>query len=392
MEWTLKDYAIEYQKGNVNILGDLISTRKVSEQNNGKKSDLVDRLQFTDTYLNLAYLNVCKSVNHINWKDIDHYAMQAIYRIKNDKVVSIFDKVDTERTPEEVAAFIKTKFIGFIKNKVNEQEQKYYKPTKPNEYSNPNQAGEDDEEVERKISLYDSVAYKEFTAIESNNEYKEFLEFFGGIEEILSKSQMQVYNLLKDQSKLKKDIAKEHGSSPANITKQYKSIAKTIKSKWIYYKSVKSFTESGLYEKIKRFIDEYDKVYRFVSNDEFDYFGYIINFLKGNYKKGEQEVVFNHDTFKHFNKHQITLHNTVFDLLADEVTPKTYKNLYDILEEDMDIQEFDTYLLGKREKNIIRNQVIKVFKRYINECEKALEKVSEYIAEHKNIKSNNILK
>ncbi len=376
----LKDYIVEFQKGKDEVLNYLIGHRQVPEKNLQRQTEYITRIYYKDKKLNEIYFNITKKFHWLDDKDIEEWFLYGLYE-------KVFPDADITKDPQQIINWASQTLNGYIQNKVN-KERKDDKHT-VSEHVDAFDVGEvgKGDESEGIYSLYEIKAFEEFKEAESHSEYEEFITFVGGIKNILTKQQYKLYKLIQDGTKTQADVAEEYGCSTANVSKQIEKIHKQIKAKWLYYKSVKALTDSGLYQKIKQFTIEYENIKKHDVGGNFDYFGWMLDFLKDNYKNGEQDV-----ESRQLHKNKVTLSMTVFDILTDNVTKKTYNNLYDVLENGLDIKEFDTYSFGKREKKIIVNQVIKAFSNYINESNKAIEKASEYMANNKTLPSSSLSK
>jgi hypothetical protein len=400
MKRTLKDYIVEYKNGNKLALNSLIGFKQVREKNGYKGSDLITRVKYNDKKLQEIYFNITKKYHWVDNKNIEEWFLNGLYEV-------VFTKADIERTPQEIISWTARTLDGYIYNIIGKETDDPENVVRE-EIENNSNGDPDDEQQDKTLSLYDYAAYREYSKIEHSSVYEEFLEFVGGIENILTKPQLRLYKLMQDPNKTQEELAEEYGSTQENVNKLIAKINKTMKAKWIHYVTVKSFVKTGLYEKIKRFVEEFDNILEFDVTDSFDYFGRVIKFIKENYTNGEQELEFcETHTYQDENgkekkvvvydetqvkANKVGLSSTVFDILAESVTKNTYINLQDILEGELSEQEFDEYQFGQRTKNIIVNQVMKAFRNYIDECDVAIEKVSTYIANNKKLDSNNLVK
>jgi hypothetical protein len=400
MNKTLKDYIVDYRNGNKLALNYLIGYKKVPEQNNKGDIDYINRIKYNDKKLQEIYFDLSKKFNWVDNKNVEEWFLNGLYEV-------VFAKADIEKTPQEIISWVAKTLNGYIKNKIGKETDNPENVVRES-FDNSNPSGEDDEQQDKILSLYDYSAYKEYTKIEHSSVYQDFLKFVGGIENVLTKQQMKLYELMQDPTKTQDQLAVEYGSSQENINKLIAKINKSLKAKWLYYVTVKSFAKTGIYEKVSQFVDEFDNILEFDKTDSFDYFGRIIKFLKENYTKGEQELEF-HENLTYLDEsgvekkvilydekqviaNKVGLSSTMFDIVADSVTRNTYNNLKDILDFDLSEKEFDEFQFGKRAKKIIVNQVMGAFRNYVNECQIAIEKASSLIANKKKLDSNNLLK
>lgn len=370
----LKSYIESYQNGNTDLLNHLIGIRNVKEINAKGEVDVIPRIKYHDTALNNIYFETTKKYYWIDNKDIEEWFLNGLCEV-------IFEKADINRTPQEIISWTAKTLDGYIKNKLN-SERKDDLHTVPEQRDIELNKLEDDENLDDSNSLYDKVVFEEYIKVESSKGYIEFIDFIGGVKNILTPTQYKLYELMQDIDKKQIDIANKLGCTPENISKQVKQIHRKIKQNWIYFKSVKSLTQTGLYENISKFVEHYKTIEEIDTDKNFNYFALLIKYLKTNYKKGEQTP-----GFKDLHKNKEQFHLSVFDILVDGLPTTTCKVLYELLESDI-----HNVGIRKRDKTKIAEQSIKVFREYIEQCNVALFKVSGFIAKQKEIEFNNIHK
>ncbi|MCM3719164.1 hypothetical protein [Fictibacillus phosphorivorans] len=368
----LKSYIVSYRNGSTDSLNHLIGIRKVKETNAKGEVDVIPRIKYNDKALNTIYFEITKKYYKVDNKDIEEWFLNGLCEV-------IFEKADINRTPQEIISWTAKTLDGYIHNKTI-FERKDDKHTEPEQKKIKVHNHEDDENLDDSNSLYDSAVYKNYIEVESSKGYIEFIDFIGGVKNILTPTQYKLYKLMQDVHKKQKDLAKELGCTPENISKQVKQIHRKIKENWIYFKSVKSLTQTGLYENISKFVEQYKTIEEIDTDRNFDYFALLVKYLKTNYKKGEQTP-----GFKDLHKNKVQYHLSVFDILVDSLSAKSCKVLYEILESDI-----HNVGIRKRDKIRIAEQSFKVFRDYIEQCNVALFKVSGLIAKQKEIEFNNI--
>ncbi|MFD0827571.1 sigma factor-like helix-turn-helix DNA-binding protein [Neobacillus sp. M.A.Huq-85] len=215
---TLKDYIVEYQNGNEEVLNKLIGLRETKEKNNNGDIDTVYRLRFADKALHNIYLDILHKHTYIDGKDIDSYVLAGITKL--------LDKVDTTKEPQQIIKWFRQRLNGLVQNEIDSENKKYHDnilhdPAKNDNYS------EDDEQFDK--TRLDQAVIEQYKLINDTSGYKEFIEFVGGIERILSAHQRKVYQLLHNEELTQSDIAAELGCSQENISQHVKAINNRIK-------------------------------------------------------------------------------------------------------------------------------------------------------------------
>lgn len=367
---SLKDYIIEYKKGNHDILNELIGTYKIVETNNIGSNDTVQRLHFKDNALNGIYWDICVNHHYIDYKILDHYIFKAFYDVRDDgSIVSIFDNVDVNMSPKQILSYIRVKLTGYVKNQIKANDDN----TVSEWFDNPNP--EDDEE--RELSRIDNVVFRTYQQIESKvNQFDEFREYIGGdIRNLLSKNQIRMYELLQDVEKTQQDIAKEYGCTQQNVADMTKAIHNRVLKAFVEWKALKNLKENkNTYRIIKGFMQQLETIKLYDTTNNFDYFGYVIDFLKSNYIENEQKI-----TFKELHQNKKINSLSVIDVVVDRVNVDTYKIV------DQYIFKVDTNLkLTKRKKESFVKDIIKAFEKYLNETEKAIRNLSKKVVDDSN--------
>ncbi|MGG3683945.1 hypothetical protein [Aeribacillus composti] len=379
---TLKDYVIEYKNGNKNVLNYLISFRTIRERNNAGQIDKIYRLKFNDKALHNIYLDILKKFYWIDGKDIDHFVLASIEQI--------FEKADVHRSGNEIIHFARKSLEGYVQNFIKEEEDKYYNYTKPEAVKDFQfEFNEDDDAKEKIVSLYDTAAFQEYKKIEDNTGYQEFIQFVGGIKNLLTESQMKLYDLIQDETKTQEQIAEEYGCSQENVSKQIRAISKRIKKEYIYFKTLKSLKQSkNTYHKINEFIEYYNQIIQFDIENKFDYFGYIAEFIKRNVNDQELKDItenYTYEDFIHLHKNKTTFKYSILDVLVDSINQESYQILVKIL-----FNENFTTSKKKKDKFVI--QVLKAFNTYIQVVKKSIHKLSGRIVEQNDDNYKDLIK
>lgn len=368
---TIKDYVVEYQNGNAKVLNKLIGFRKVRERNNNGDIDLIDRLRFNDKALDYVYQNICKTFSNYDYKDIDPIILESLFGEK-----SIFDNIDISKSEKEILVFVSKRLTGYVQDKIKKENLHYYGNTIPE--SSGNETVDDD--GDKNTSLYDNAAFSQYQQI--SNKYSLFETFKneccnGDVKNLLkSDDQKRLYDLLQDTTLTQEKIAKEYGSSQANVSQLKSKIEKKLNEEFLYWKALKSLdSETKPYTVINEFLKNLSKIQTYDVTDSFDYFGYIIQFLKENYNSDEEKIEFDATDLNgmdKISKHQ--LHISVIDTVTDNIGANTYEVLSEVVFKNNKHLE----LITSRKKAFVKD-VIEALHKYIDESKVGIKKVTNKI-------------
>ncbi|WP_419893621.1 hypothetical protein [Oceanobacillus kimchii] len=376
----LKYYVTEWQKGNHKILDELIGNKKQTIYKNNKKVNL-ERLHFTDKALNAIYWKLNWKYYSLGSTDFDSYVSAAFINYnKNDEVRSIFDKVNLEKSPQQVVKFIEEKLNGYIYNqglldgKIKPiEEDKRKKDVFTVEYDEyVSDLGDYvlNEEVLRKS---DKVVTYEYEKVEDKQApYQEFIEYVGGdVRKLLSTKQKKLYDLLKDTFLTQQDIADKLKMSQQAVSDMKKSIEKRLNKKHLEFLTLKRVSSNrDTYRTIRGFLQQYQSIITYDLTDNFDYFGYTIQFLKSVHITNEEIL-----TPLQLHKNKVDYSYTITDVVTDYVN----ENTFDIVKEYIFKQETNLRLTQRKKESFTMN-ILKAFNKYINDVEKAVLGLSEKIA------------
>lgn len=223
----------------------------------------------------------------------------------------------------------------------------------------------DADEDEFFINEVDLQIFKEMNTGSSkkNKEMKFYETFKKHAKKILSPAQYEVFKAIVEAgNKTDTEIAKSMNKKKITFTHMKLTIINVIKDLWEKYQKL----ETDKTKTIINFLQEIHKIYE-VQKMDFDYFGYLINFLKENYKKREQEV-----NFEWLQKNKPVVNETIFDVLCDRIPKPDYQILLNILE-DKEVNISD----GKKKE--IFNNCIHGFMNHLRSISKDIEKMEEYL-------------
>lgn len=355
----LKDYIRDYKNAkNADekdfLLQDLIATEIVRETNNIGEVDDIYYLRFTDKALQKTYKGILGKFYWVDRKDLDEYVLKAVYDLFNH------DKIDLKRDSLEVLNWFRKSLLGRVKNQVTKENEK----TKKN--SPEHKEFYDDDGEKHYSSLYDDVAEDRYIQEKNINLFDKFIDSIGGIENILSEIQYEVYCLIQNDHMTQEDIALILDCSQENISKHIKALTKRIKKEYLNFRTYRALRNStNTYHKIQTFLHNYNNIIEFDHNDQFNYFGFIIKFLQENYQQGEQNINFNIQ----MNSVQSPL--TVLDVLIDHLRPNEQKLFKKVIEELIYYE--NGLILTQPEKDKVRNTVLRAFITYIKEIKQNIK-------------------
>lgn len=384
----LKDYISDYKQGNYIVLNELIGTTKQEIYKDNKKI-YVDRLLFNDKALNAIYWD-------LNWKyyklldssDFDSYVSRAIFRLNDsNEIESIFDKVDLEKSPQEIVNYVRRKLSGYVYNqglaegKIKPRDDKENRKKKNNnptietdEYISDLNDGVLDKEVLRKS---DKVIFDDYTSIEDDSEpYQEFIKYVGGdVRNLLSDKQRKLYALLQNVSLTQQDIADELEVTQQAVSDMSKAIKRRISKKYFEYMTLIRVRENrNTYRTINGFIQHYETITDYDNDDSFDYFGYVLQFLKSVYRRDEEVL-----SAKKLHKNKADYTYSIIDVVTDYANINTYK----VVEEYIFKKNTNVKLTQRKKDSFVLN-VHKAFNKYITDVERAIKGVSEKAAKEGN--------
>lgn|SRR5699024_1040609 len=281
MAKTLKDYIVEFQAGNTDVLNSLIQFNEVKDGDT-----FVTEMRIADKALNSVLVET-KRMYYYNFdsSDIDALFMRFLVDVDeagNEK--GIMYKADTSFEPQQIVNWATMRWKGFVKNEVgnvsifnsNVVSEADVTPKSDFEETDP----EDDNFYIS--SLYDKSSMNSWLEAEYNESYVDFLDTIGGLEKLLSDKQFEILTLHHDYSKA--DISRMMGCSKANVTQTINSAHKAIKKSYVKWRTVQliSTNKNTESQEITQFLDTFDRVLEVDIDDSFDYFRLVTNWIEDN--------------------------------------------------------------------------------------------------------------
>lgn len=373
----LKDFVVEYQNGNEEVLNKLITLRMTKEQNSQGDMDTIYRLRFTDKALHNIYLDILKTYHTLDGKDIDSYVLAAF--------TSLLDKVDTSKSPEQIVKWYRIRLNGLVQNAISKD---YPDHIVPETLSSNNEQGEDDEQSESSVSRFDVAVYEQFKRIEDNSGYKEFISFIGGdVEKILSHAQRKVYRLIQNEDLTQQDIATELNCSQANVNQHITALSNRIKKEYISFRTYKALAaKPDTYRKINEFIGRYNTILKYDTTQAFDYYSLVYDFIKEEVLKNEARIEMDflkpeQDVYGYFNRNKPEYCDTVTSVLLDRCNKLTFSIVQGIVNGDeMKVRN------SAKDKFVM--DVLKIFNKYIIEINGVIKISSHHLVENR-LEENN---
>lgn len=356
----IKQYIEEYKDGNFEVLNELIGYRQVNETNEYGTKDTVIRLRFNVEALDAMYWQLLVNYKGVDSKEMDHIINKAFFRVDDDNNVnSIFDNVDLTMPDKQILMFIRRKLDGFIKNELQKENKEY------GDYITSDTVTlEDGEEV----SKTDLESYKRFKEADGKVEaYAGFKQYIGGIDNFLKGNQLKIYQAMQDMDKSQQDIADDMDMYQQQVSDTLKRIGNKLNKKYVEWNTLKSLSGSknNTYVIIKEFLHNFNRIIDFDTTDSFDYFGFVIEFLKDNHEDDEMDM-------EALQGNKVDTSLTVIDVVTDYCKAKTYKVMEQVL-----VNSNITY--KKQDKKSFYMDVIKCFNKYINDVGKSVEGFSSQI-------------
>jgi RNA polymerase sigma factor (sigma-70 family) len=253
----------------------------------------------------------------------------------------------------------------------------------------PSEQNSDDDNVT--LSRQDQKAFRQWENFEEEGHYEAFVRFVGGIHNILTKEQYELYIMRYDQNIKQNEIAQKLGTSGQNISKTLQAIRNKIQRNYIKYIILKSTANTNTYNEIKRFVEYYDE-YGESGGDNSAWFHILLSFLKSNYKSGDLDIEGrynqwrNYEEWEKFQLNKIQYKFSILDVLIDSLDLgkwKMYDKSYEVLVKYL--KEGEIVVSGNRQKENIVKQAMSIFNKYINEVEKSCYDLAEHMQNLENV-------
>jgi len=213
---TLRDWIVEYRK-NKEVMSDFIIEYVEKEKNELGQWDEIRYIRTQDKALNQIMKQIeakyCyRKENAIDKKDMNEYFLNALYEI--------FEKADIKRSPAEI--------ISWAGDKMNFVVIEHIRTQYDTEILSENEIVYNTEN-EDEVNISDVQIYRDWLKGEDNNTYEKFLNFVGGLENILSDAQFEIYTYIKSGLK-QHEIAEKMNVSQQNVSKTWNAALKRIKA------------------------------------------------------------------------------------------------------------------------------------------------------------------
>lgn len=358
---TLKDWIVAYRE-NIEVMNEFITYETVREMNEQGQYDEVRYMRTKDKAMNrvMKRLEARYRQYKDNWidkKDMNEYLLHAI--------VEVFENADIERSPEEIISWAcgDEKKIGKMEFVLLDELRKRYDGDVKIISENETVKHKDKDDA---INITDFQVYRDWLKGENVNTYEKFLEFVGGLENILSDVQFEVYTYMMS-GKTQQEIAKLMGNvSQQYISKTWKAALERIRKEYLAFRTYRVMMKSNTYQKIKTFVKYTENILEHVTDDEAMLYTYTMNFLREN---EEEDISFE---LAHENKKDLS--TGVLDALFD------YMSVGD-LKWFMPYWRGEKEVTTKKEKEKFVRIVNKSLVQYLIGAEKALKRTSETIVE-----------
>ncbi|MED0717433.1 hypothetical protein [Aeribacillus composti] len=349
---TLREWIIEYRKDK-EVMSEFIVYKTIREQNEQGQSDEIRYIRTQDKALNrsmkLIEAKYCyRKENAIDKKDINEYLLIALYEI--------FEKADIKRSPAEI--------INWARDKMNFVVIEHIRTQYDIEIVSENKIVNNTDNKD-KVNISDLQVYHEWLKGQDTNIYKKFLEFVGGLENILSDSQFEIYTYIKS-NKTQQEIAEKMNVSQQYISKTWNSALKRIKAEYLAFRTYKIMVKTNTYQTIKTFVKYTESILEHIVDDEAMLFNYVLNFLNENI---EEDI-----TIKSAHENKKDINTTVIDALFDYMSEKDAKWFIERWKGDKKVKT-------QRDKQRFVRIVNKSFVQYLIKSKEALKEMSEHIVE-----------
>lgn len=344
----LKYYAERFKSGDTSIFDELITYKEYPEKNRHGKNDTIKRVQFTDIALNKLYEVIKNEFYFVEINDIESIFLEFVY----DK---LFNLIDITYEPKQIISFTYDKAFGFVYNKIKTIEKYKQNDNKKNIYISTDHLDKDDDDDDenKRYSPFDTYQKNKWLYdIGENQFYEDFITTVGGIENLLTKKQYEIYKLLQSNYTQEK-IAEIYGCSQENISKQKAKIEKELKRHYYAYRTIKNKNNESTYNRIESFLTYYFQLNDYITDDKFDIFGFTIEFINRQYQEEMSESV--NYTYLHKNKRDYTV--TILDVLSEYMSQTQWIKLHNHL-------KGKAIIIHNREKDRMVKYIIKAFMDY----------------------------
>jgi RNA polymerase sigma factor (sigma-70 family) len=347
---TLKNWIVAY-RDDQSVMDEFVVYETVHEQNRKGQYDEVRYIRTKDKKLNQIMKQIeAKYSGRVDRKDVNEYLLHAI--------VEIFETADIERSPAEIIRWAESRIEYIVIDELKRNHSLELDIVSENEV-----VSHDDKDDE--INISDFQMYQNWLKGEEANTYEKFLEFYGGLENILSDKQYEIYTYMKS-GLTQQEIAEKMGVSQQYISKTFQSALKRIRAEYLNFRTYRIMMKSNTYQKVKTFVKYTENILEYVIDDEAMLFQYTMNFLREN---EEDDISFE---LAHENKKDLS--TGVLDALFDYMSVG-------------DLKWFMPYWRGekevtmKKEKEKFVRIVNKSLVQYLIGAEKVLKRASETIVE-----------
>lgn len=351
---TLKDYIKDYQEKGTesSALNHLII---VATDDN----DLT-KLSFRDKSLNFIYFNILKKYRNITGLDnLQTWFINGLYE-------RVFAKADLSYEPAQIVKWASIELDGYIKRKINTELEDIEQVVSE---SFIDRDGTDQ-------SHYDEVAYDEyFSILNSENKFAKYLQSLGGLENILSARQHEIYNLSNMEGSTHQSIADQLEISKQAVTKAINTAKNKVKKEYLQFKMFAQLQQNtDVYDQINQYLTNYANIATFDTTDSFDYFNYTVSFLKENVK-----TVSNADFLN--NSKDVDL--DVVDVLIDNVHASS-RNLFLGVLDNKVYADYDEVTFTKRQQDQFVMGTLRAFNNYVKSVNESVKSFSNNVVSFAN--------
>ena len=370
---TIKDYIIKYQKTNnkQQLINDLVSYVTVIEINNDGGKDQIKQLKFNDKLMNGWLFELKQKYHNVPRQDIE----DAVLAFINES--NVFDNTDVTRSANEIARYVRKSFFGFVGDWFAK-----------NLHFNKNVITEqiiidDDDDDEQELSLYGVKAYQDWLTTQYEQSYGDYLDVIGGLDKVLTKRQLDVLTMSTIMPQT--EVAKRLGVTEASISKTLSEADKRLKknyTNWKITKIMSDTSETKIFDKIKKFLEQLEAIEAVDIDGNFNYFDYTINWLKQNSTDKDFTVDFEQ---LHSNKIDLTL--SVVDVIFDNIHKSQFQLISNVLEHRVNSFNEDVTFTKRQQERFVK-AVLQAFYKYIDEVENSVKEFIETAIDNLSVRND----
>lgn len=320
----------------------------------------------------------------VDESDIEAHFLSGLFT-ENGEEKSILHRADTSKTQNELIKWISIRLRGHIINMI-EKQSLFTKEVISEDISDD----EDMDDSSSENSLFDFHAKNEWLDSTDDNfisPYAGFLDKIGGLKNILSPQQLKVFHMNRVQNITQDKIAKELNISQQSVSKTLKRAHNKLKSEYLTFRTYEFLAKdnTNTYKKITEFLGDFENIRNFDSGS-FDYFNYLIDWIKKGYLSESTTVTFK--DFESIQKNTYEITTTPFDIIVDGARQNEQQLFRDVLNTYV-VNSSNEITFTKREKERFVKSVIRILNDYDKSIKKNVKEMNKTFVDKMELNNDN---